>query len=467
VIPSPRFIILLLLLLPCLLGCGQADQGPVPIKPSPVPQTPPPEEVRAATPDGQESILLEELAGLARMGPRAPEDPQRETALWALARVAPGRPGLLAELREADMLYCCMPRKGENVSELAEVWPELITLLNSLLHSPDPGERRRTAGKLKEASGLPPALRPALVGCLKDSDLETRVHAALILVRMAPDTEHLAVVLVDAFQSGDYYLIMEAHPALRDLGPRAREAAEPLARMAGHEDLCVVREAVKALGCVDAPEIAILALLSVFVEPENDGDLPPWHFSLDRLMGFAAISLASYGDEFPGAVELFLKYLPCNQWVSYRRGHENTYIGGRDWAAEALGMLGPSAEPAIPALVTALSYGPGCAYDAGNALVRIGPPGIDALVGALDHPSKEIRETAGSHLSGLRLPSHEPAFRRALKDESIHVRAYACAALLRIDPDSQEFIAEALRLIEDEDLGDDREWLRGQLTAPE
>ncbi len=394
---------------------------------------------------------------------RDPDDPQREDALCGLYHAVPGTPGLLEEMRRADLLCHCLPCEDDDVMAMVARWPELIPLLGSLLSSSDAGERRYAARTLERGKNLPAELLPMLIDCLKDADPKVRVYAALSLVGPAPETENLAVVLVDAFETGDRELYKKMRLALRDLGPRARPAAPLLAPYVKHRDWIAVREAAMALRWVDAPEIAIPALLTIMEKPGPDGDLPAWHHILDYMMEDAAISLAAYGEDFPGAVQFFIEYLPVGMLVSYRRGHDRRYVRGRDWAAEALGMLGPRAVKAVPALVAALEYDSLCAYRAAEALVKIGAPGIDGLVGALDHPSVEVREIAASELADLCLPWHEAAFRRALSDDSIRVKAYACAALLRISPDSQEIKAEAERLIANEALGEDREWLIGVL----
>ncbi len=100
-----------------------------------------------------------------------------------------------------------------------------------------------------------------------------------------------------------------------------------------------------------------------------------------------------------------------------------------------------------------------CSYVAADALVKVGGPGIDALVDALEHPQESVRETAASRLAPLCLPEHEIVLRRALTDQSEYVRANVCAALIRLDPAARDVIAEALRVVKNKDFGPDRFWL--------
>jgi HEAT repeat protein len=72
-------------------------------------------------------------------------------------------------------------------------------------------------------------------------------------------------------------------------------------------------------------------------------------------------------------------------------------------AAEALRRLGPQAEPAIEALVTALGDSDSCVRaDSGSALARIGTPALTPLITALQSGNSPTRRNAAGALAYLR-----------------------------------------------------------------
>jgi HEAT repeat protein len=108
-------------------------------------------------------------------------------------------------------------------------------------------------------------------------------------------------------------------------------------------------------------------------------------------------------------------------------------------AANALGLYGPAAAPAVPALATAVGAGDTERRVAAiHALQGIGKedskPAIPALTSALSDADPRVREAAaeGLGLFGREARSATAALERALTDIEAGVRKAAAGALLSI-----------------------------------
>jgi len=108
----------------------------------------------------------------------------------------------------------------------------------------------------------------------------------------------------------------------------------------------------------------------------------------------------------------------------------------REAAARAIGEVGPGAKKAVPALIRAFStLGRDGRMDLlGEALGKVGPAGIDALIVALNGGDAETRCRAASALRCIGPPAKAaiPALVDATNDEDPAVRAVAGDALTHI-----------------------------------
>ena len=118
-------------------------------------------------------------------------------------------------------------------------------------------------------------------------------------------------------------------------------------------------------------------------------------------------------------------------------------------AARILARLGPEAAPAVPALIEAidrLEY-PSCM---GEALGRIGPAAIPALLEAIKGGSEAVRAECARALGamGPKAKAALAAVRGLLEDPSRHVRYQATEAMARIAPGDPGVVEALIGLLE-------------------
>jgi serine/threonine protein kinase/HEAT repeat protein/Tfp pilus assembly protein PilZ len=136
--------------------------------------------------------------------------------------------------------------------------------------------------------------------------------------------------------------------------------------------------------------------------------------------------------------------------------HEDVSV--REWAAVALGHLGPSAKDAVTALRAALKNTMSGIRDwAAAALGGIGPEASDAipdLVGALKDESRFVRAAAAAALGAMGPSAKDvvPDLIAAMRDENANVRWRAASALGEIGPDARAAIPALISALEDRDV---------------
>jgi HEAT repeat protein len=136
-------------------------------------------------------------------------------------------------------------------------------------------------------------------------------------------------------------------------------------------------------------------------------------------------------------------------WPLYRlvRPHEAEYE--RQLAIEALGLLGPQAEPALPVLAAAVDDPqPRISVAATDALAHIGKAAVPVLLKAMRNPQELNRSVAYAALARLGPEAAEavPALLEALTEEESSLRSWAIIALARIGPPA---IPPLLKLLAD------------------
>lgn len=121
------------------------------------------------------------------------------------------------------------------------------------------------------------------------------------------------------------------------------------------------------------------------------------------------------------------------RWILSKNGPEAVVY--RIAAAEALGRLGKSSVPAVPALLRAL-HDPRAdvRWRAATALARIGPSAVDGLTRKLEDPDPVVRQAAAYALGEMRedAESSVPSLLLLTKDQNPDVRSSAAYSLAMI-----------------------------------
>ena len=129
-------------------------------------------------------------------------------------------------------------------------------------------------------------------------------------------------------------------------------------------------------------------------------------------------------------------------------GDKDSDMRVREAAAEALGKIGPEE---VPALIKALgdenSY---VRSAAAGALGKTGPEAVPALIKALGDENSYVRSAAAEALGKIG-PEAVPALIRALGDEDSSVRWRAAYTLGEIGPEAKEAVLALIRALGDED----------------
>jgi len=114
-------------------------------------------------------------------------------------------------------------------------------------------------------------------------------------------------------------------------------------------------------------------------------------------------------------------------------------------AAEALGNIGDAT--AVEPLISALKNGEisGVRWKAAEALAMIGPPSVDSLIDALQHPDGDVRWKAAIALGEIRDPRAVNPLIRCLSDKDRFVIGRAALALGMIGKPAVEPLIRALQ----------------------
>ncbi len=262
---------------------------------------------------------------------------------------------------------------------------------------------------------------PCLLAGLGDRSGCARAEVAEDLGQLGPLARAGVPALRRSLDDPDFHVRLAAAAALARIDPQHRQAREPL--------LAALRD-----GDADCRKAAAMSL----------ADLGPW--SAPAVPALLTVLHDTDADARAAAGFALGRIVPEAQDHEARAAEVAAALGGvlrrdkdkgvRFWVVHALLRFGPEARPAKGALADALRVdGPVIADPAADALVRLGRPGMPALVDALKDPECRARARIAEYMgemgpaAGVALP----ALRAALRDEDPGLRLAASAALLQVD----------------------------------
>ncbi len=301
---------------------------------------------------------------------KSPAAQERQAAAEALAKLGAdardATPALVEALPERDPAVAGRVREA-----LARIGPAAAPALAEALAKPElRGGAALVLGDLgADAKPAVPALLRALKGVQPGPPaLAARSPLLLALARVGPDA---VPPLVEWLRDADPELRNSAATALALIGPAARPAVPALIGMLKDAEAANRREAAIALGSIGPGASDAAVPLVEFLK-----SLPAERKAQARLAGLALSRIGK------AAVPALMG------------GVKGDNATARVECASALGLIGPDAAEAVPALVEALKPGSGLEGEAADALGRIGPaakeavPALLVLLGQPPHPAR-------------------------------------------------------------------------------
>jgi len=383
-----------------------------------------------------------------------PEDECRRFAALSLFLIDPGTKGILPELIHAraenrwsfpDILF----------AELMAAYPRLDEELATLLAAPSIAVRNAAVDALLEMPSLPRAV-PTLASYLSAEPAGRRVRAAIVLAKHAGWTLGLGAALAEGLSRENVGLHERTVEVIREMGSGGRTAALALADVVRNGTWKQREPAVRALGNIGQPEIAVPILLEVL-----EG-----RFGTERRM-HAAKALTAYGNRARDAIPILIRILPETHVSSTCHGGflKKHVTDGIGWAAEALGGFGPLAAEAVPGLIDLFHRSRYPARMASLALAKIGEPAIPDLLRILDEEDQtrpgmpqdtwwRVRQAAMHALSRMDGCAERrlPTLRRGIEDADSIVAGHAASGLTRLAPGSREAIRVLSAALLDEEI---------------
>jgi HEAT repeat protein len=379
----------------------------------------------------------EALRALAALGPRARAAvPALRKALTdedpfvcfhagvALGEIGPNArsaiPALMANFRHKNMWV-----HGGAAIALGQLGGVAVPDLLRVVEGKDQAARSSAIFVLEKIGPEAKAAVPALKRLLKHRSVTLRIEAASALWRITKDPAAVPPLRA-ALENKDPLICANAARGLGKIGPDAKDAVPALAAVLKDKAARAARERrplpPSALACNDA----VRALRQI--GPAASAAVPALIEAVRRTKEVpfgeeVAYTLRAIG---PKAVPLLTKAL---------QGKENDHV--RAMAVEALGLIGPRASGAVPALRDVLKEARGeLRVTVSTALWRIARHrvAVPVLMGALADKDSWVRQRAAEALGEIGPPARTavPALGKALKDEDDGVRWYAAKALGRI-----------------------------------
>ncbi len=211
----------------------------------------------------------------------------------------------------------------------------VLKLLDHFLRDGDSHDAEQLAWLGPKAREAVPALRTALA----DRRPQVRFSAATALARIEPSVTESLPVLIEALDHlhDETLEVMEVPEALARLGPRARAALPTLIGLAkkGPDDTGLLETMMQ----IDPEGTGCVPVLIEALKSEDEG-----------VVDDAARCLGLLGPRAKGAVPALAEVL--TRHLEDHGGDLDAKVG----AARSLGRIGPDAKPAIPALIGALRH---------------------------------------------------------------------------------------------------------------
>jgi HEAT repeat protein len=402
-----------------------------------------------------------------------PDRSVREAALWWLAEIGPRAGAAVPVLaRELDCDPLCMDGTLA-LNLLKKLGPAAVPALTALLRHPEPFVRAAAARSLGEFGPAAEAALPALLAAARAADGKGRAEALVALGGLRNQADNVVPTLRDALR--DPETRRAAMHGLRRLAPWSREAREELdAALGGGDPVGAIdaavtlnilaedrRRLVRALTQLldqDDPEVAESATGALEeVNPELAAE------TLLRLAGW----VTAQGNERERArAEMAYRRIVERSWLlaPADRGVMECMVpslveaveGGRGpqplllLDIDLLGMVGPAAERAVPALVNELGGDYDCA--AAQALAGIGKvpkeaiPALAILLRDRDWQCRAAAARALAHAGAAARP-FLPRLRRLREDPVGAVRPWAVYALRRLTGDEKRHLPDLLQAL--------------------
>jgi HEAT repeat protein len=281
---------------------------------------------------------------------------------------------------------------------------EVVPILAELVKDPNAQVRQDAATALVARGSEGVAV---LCQTLKDRDLAVRVRqeAATALGRFGPAAADVVPALIEDLKDADVMVRARAASVLAEIGPAARAAAPLLAERLKAPEVAVRVQAARALWRIDRRPEVVPVLIEILKVPEPS---------------------------------------PSSFWDAVR----------------FLGVIGPPANDAIPALVRHLdlgvenSNGSFFYYPVTDALIAIGPLAAPTLIRIVNDPWEPaaVRREAINALGGLGASAGPaaPDLIRAMKDRNNEVRARAMVVLGQLG--AKEAVPALIEALKDSEL---------------
>jgi HEAT repeat protein len=422
--------------------------------------------------DEEVSVRREAAAALGVIGPegaaavpallQALDDEDttvRQEALTTLGRIGPAAraavPVLLHALRDKDTDYRVL-----TLQALGGIGPEneaVVPTLVKMLLDDDREKMRFTAtGILKTFGSKARAAIPELARGLKRNDVGVRNAAAAVLGSIGPEAlPQLLTVVRDPERD----IRQTVNEALRNMGPKARDAIPVLTEVLKSEDNFEDRRAAVWVLAEIGPD-ALPVLIQALQDQANDvrraavqaiAKLGPGaktrpalvplieQFKNDNVGGEAIGPVVAFGTE---AVEPLLDALKS------RTKTPNSH----NCCQQALVQLGAKAKGIIPSLIEMLKgEDPSLRGTADAVLQSIGADAVPALVKAIRDKTNDYADGTLGRLGAKARPAI-PELVKLLKDTDPKLRLRAVRCLLQLGPEADDALPALREAAQDGDL---------------
>jgi esterase/lipase superfamily enzyme/HEAT repeat protein len=356
------------------------------------------------------------------------------------ATYALGRWGHAKELVEA------MQTLGEDeflrwhlTQALIKIGEPAVPALIQAMRSKDELTAQQAIDSLKQMGPIAIEALPHLITMIEDVTVsaDLRESAVWCVENLGPAARDAVRALVGILINDDPDRLVEASTrALRAIGPAAR-AAEPalIEILRSKEQLDQTRiAAARALSAINPNSNEAIDLL---VELLNQHDDPFFVAGLADAVG-------AYGSKAAKVVPRLIKLVDMTSDIE------------RQSIVEAIGNIGPAANPATSRLIKCLTENEeleSVQVAAARSLVKLGPDSVIALAEQLEHPRNEVRQTIARALVEIG-DRAVPAFkslesRLNNRDEDADIQAIVTVALGQIGAPAKPAIPQLVRIMSD------------------